>query len=66
MADESEYVWGADTLEQQRLLRQSELYKPEMRWLLDRLKLQPGARAIDFGCGPLGILDRAGARVPRC
>jgi SAM-dependent methyltransferase len=63
MAHETEYVWGADPVEQKRLLEQTELYKPEACWLLDRLNLQPAARAIDLGCGPLGILDLLAERV---
>ena len=35
----------------------------ETRWLLDRLDIRPGARAIDLGCGLQGILDLLSERV---
>jgi SAM-dependent methyltransferase len=63
MVAEADYVWGTDLTEQQRLLKQIELYIPEATWLLDRLELAPGSRAIDLGCGPLGILDLLSKRV---
>ena len=53
MAAEVDYIWGTGLTEQQRLLKQIELYTPEATWLLDRLELTPGAHAIDLGCGPL-------------
>jgi SAM-dependent methyltransferase len=63
MPSEAAYVWGTDLTEQQRLLQQIELYIPEASWLLDRLEIKPGSRAIDLGCGPLGILDLLSQRV---
>jgi SAM-dependent methyltransferase len=63
MPPEAEYVWGTGLTEQQRLFQQIELYVPEARWLLDRLEIRPGARAIDLGCGPLGILDLLSERI---
>ncbi len=63
MAPSGEYVLGGTDTEQQRLLRQIEGFDVEARWLLDRVGIQPGWRAIDIGCGPLGILDRLSERV---
>ena len=63
MASEADYVWGTGDAEQQRLLKQIELYIPEATWLLDHLKLEPGSRAIDLGCGLLGIVDLLAKRV---
>jgi SAM-dependent methyltransferase len=63
MRSSSAYVWGTGLTEQQRLLQQVELYAPEAHWLLDRLNIMPGSRAIDLGCGPLGILDLLSDRV---
>ena len=63
VAAEADYVWGTGLTEQQRLLKQIELYIPEATWLLDRLELAPGSHAIDLGCGPLGILDLLSERV---
>jgi hypothetical protein len=60
---EAEYVWGTGLTEQQRLLRQIEFYIPEAAWLLDHLRIRHGSRAIDLGCGPLGILDLLSERV---
>jgi SAM-dependent methyltransferase len=57
------YVWGTDQTELQRLLQQIELYVPEATWLLDHLKIGSGARVIDLGCGPLGILPLLSERV---
>jgi SAM-dependent methyltransferase len=63
MVAEADYVWSTGITEQQRLLKQIELYVPEATWLLDRLELAPGSHAIDLGCGPLGILDLLSKRV---
>jgi SAM-dependent methyltransferase len=63
MRPSSAYVWGTGLTEQQRLLQQVELYAPEAHWLLDQLNIMPGSRAIDLGCGPLGILDLLSERV---
>jgi SAM-dependent methyltransferase len=57
MPSEADYIWGTGLTEQQRLLQQIELYVPEASWLLHHLNIRPGSRAIDLGCGPLGILD---------
>lgn len=63
MARASDYVLGGTLTEQQRLLRQIEGFDAEACSLLDRIGVQPGWRAIDIGCGPLGILDRLSERV---
>jgi SAM-dependent methyltransferase len=39
------------------------LFASEARWLLDRIGVAPGWRAVDLGCGPLGILDLLSERV---
>src|ERR1051326_896365 len=57
MQDPNSYVLGTDPIERERLSKQSARLAPEANWLLDQVGLQPGARAIDVGCGPLGILD---------
>lgn len=56
-------VLGVSTEERQRLLAQAKDYEPEARWLLDRIGIPPGWRAIDIGCGPIGILDLLSERV---
>jgi len=59
----SPYVLGGTQTEQQRLLMQAEDYKPHARSLLTNIKIQPGSRVIDMGCGPIGILDLLSERV---
>jgi SAM-dependent methyltransferase len=58
-----EYILGTSLTEQKRLLKQGTLFEAEACWLLDRLGLQAGGRAIDLGCGPLGILHLLAERV---
>jgi ubiquinone/menaquinone biosynthesis C-methylase UbiE len=57
------YFFGDSDVEQQRLLTQAESYKLSARWLLDQIRIQPGWRTIDVGCGPLGILHLLSERV---
>ena len=64
MAELSPYVLGTQvTTEGERLLQQSRALERETRWLLDRIGVQPGWRAVDVGCGPLGILNLLAKRV---
>lgn len=58
-----EYLLGHSADEEARLRRQPGELAPDSEWLLDRLDLQPGHRAIDIGCGPQGILDLLSERV---
>jgi ubiquinone/menaquinone biosynthesis C-methylase UbiE len=52
------YVLGGQlTAEGRRLLEQARGLEPEARSLLDRIGVRQGWRAVDVGCGPLGILD---------
>lgn len=57
------YVFGGNQIERDRLLVQAEDYKPEAIWLLDQIGIEPGWRAGDIGCGPIGILDLLSERV---
>jgi len=41
----------------------STAHQPEAVWLLDQIGVQPGWRAVDVGCGPLGILNLLSDRV---
>ena len=63
MAPSGEYVLGDSVTERERLLRQAALYAPDTAALLDQLGIRPGWRAVDIGCGPLGILDLLAERV---
>jgi ubiquinone/menaquinone biosynthesis C-methylase UbiE len=57
------YVLGGTDIERQRLLAQIEGLEPQARWLLDEIGIEPGSRAIDIGCGPLGIVNLLSERV---
>ncbi|MFD3723163.1 methyltransferase domain-containing protein [Streptomyces sp. NPDC058674] len=61
MADK--YLMGAAAGELDRMLFQGEMFRPEAERLLDRCGPGPGGRAVDVGCGPLGILDMLSDRV---
>jgi SAM-dependent methyltransferase len=63
MVQAADYVHGTSRGEQERLRNQPKLFEHEARSLLDRLGIQSGWRAIDVGCGPLGILDLLSERV---
>ncbi|MFJ7771011.1 methyltransferase domain-containing protein [Streptomyces sp. NPDC097107] len=57
------YLLGAEDEERRRLIFQGELLKDDTHALLDRLPLGQGGRALDVGCGPLGIMDALSERV---
>src|SRR5262249_6629552 len=37
--------------------------QPHARWMLDRISIKSGFRAVDFGCGPIGIMNLLSERV---
>jgi protein-L-isoaspartate O-methyltransferase len=57
------YPLGGTQNERDRLLRQAKAYEPQANWLLDQIGVQRGWRAIDIGCGPIGILNLLSERV---
>jgi ubiquinone/menaquinone biosynthesis C-methylase UbiE len=57
------YPLGGTQTELERLLTQAQAYEPQANWLLDRIGVQPGWRAVDIGCGPIGILNLLSKRV---
>jgi SAM-dependent methyltransferase len=57
------YVLGSTLTEQQRLIAQAHDLEPHARSLLERIAIKPGSRTIDFGCGPIGILNLLSERV---
>ena len=63
------YVLGSSDPERQRLVRQARVFAAEASWLLDQAGAKPGWRAVDVGCGPIGIMnllcDRVGPPVRR-
>lgn len=62
-ADSPSYPLGRTNTERDRLLRQAGQYEPTANWMLDQIGLQPGWRAVDIGCGPIGILDLISQRI---
>src|SRR6202049_3172712 len=63
MARRNDYFLGETLSEQERLVAQAAGFEHEARWLLDRIGIQPGWRAVDVGCGPIGILSLLAERV---
>jgi len=61
--DSQSYPLGGTQIERDRLLLQAEQYAPKANWLLDQIRIQPGWRAVDIGCGPIGILNLLSERV---
>jgi len=57
------YALGGTLTEQQRLIAQAQGLEAHARWLLDRTPIKPGFRAVDVGCGPIGIMNLLSERV---
>jgi len=57
------YSLGTSPGETDRLLRQADELLGANTALVDRTRLGPGDAAIDFGCGPRGILELLSSRV---
>lgn len=57
------YVLGSSDPERQRLVRQARVFAAEASWLLDQAGAKPGWRAVDVGCGPIGIMNLLCDRV---
>jgi ubiquinone/menaquinone biosynthesis C-methylase UbiE len=49
--DDPIYWLGRDDAEARRLIRQSRLYAPSTRWILERAGLGPGMKVLDVGSG---------------
>ncbi len=62
-ANSPSYPLGGTDTERDRLLSQARQYEPTANWLLDQINVQPGWRAVDIGCGPIGILNLLSQRV---
>ena len=62
-AERPEYMLGDSQAERRRLVAQAALMEDEAGWLLQRLDIPAGGRAVDIGCGPVGILPQLSARV---
>jgi 2-polyprenyl-3-methyl-5-hydroxy-6-metoxy-1,4-benzoquinol methylase len=61
----AEYVLGGSDAERARLRAQAGEFEASAKWLLETIGLQPGARVLDVGCGPFGILAGRRGRVGR-
>ena len=57
------YFLGSGPAELERLRLQATIYEEHTRWLLDRIPIQPGWRALDVACGPVGIVPLLAERV---
>src|SRR5262249_46985134 len=57
------YVLGGTVTEQQRLISQARGLEIHARSMIDRIPIEPGARSIDVGCGPIGIMNLLSERV---
>jgi ubiquinone/menaquinone biosynthesis C-methylase UbiE len=57
------YVLGGTQTEQQRLIGQARDLEEPARWMLDQINIKPGIRAVDVGCGPIGITNLLSERV---
>lgn len=62
-ADCPSYPLGGTHTERDRLLAQAEQYEAAANWVLDQIGIRPGWRAVDLGCGPIGILNLLSQRV---
>ena len=59
----ADYVLGGSESELNRLRSQAQEYETSARWLLDQIRVQPGWKVLDVGCGPIGILALLSERV---
>jgi SAM-dependent methyltransferase len=59
----ADYSLGVDEAERARLVAQCEIHRGEAARLIDRIGVGAGWRALDLGCGPLGVLDILADRV---
>jgi len=63
MTESDIYLLGRSPREEERLRKQVQDLAGEARSLLDRFQIRPGARAIELGCGPRGVLELLSERV---
>ncbi len=64
MTTEQDYLLAAgDDVELERLRLQARVWEPAAETWLDNVKIQPGWRCIDLGCGAMGILGPLARRV---
>ena len=63
MASGDKYFLGHSSTEQRRLQQQAEELGADSMWLFDQLRLSPGCRVVEIGCGPQGCLQILAERV---
>jgi len=63
MTEPDQYVLGYRQAEQERLQQQAQQLAHESSWLFDQIRVPPGARVVEIGCGPHGCLDLLAERV---
>jgi SAM-dependent methyltransferase len=59
----TDYLLAQAPNEIERLQEWGRLWAPESEAMLDRIRVQPGWRCLDLGCGPMGILGALSHRV---
>jgi ubiquinone/menaquinone biosynthesis C-methylase UbiE len=52
----SDYLLTSGTAEMQRLRLQAQVWEPAATEFLSTLNISPGSRALDLGCGAMGVL----------
>lgn len=57
------YVFGDTLAEQQRLIVQAQGLEAYAQSMLDLIPIKPGARVVDIGCGPIGVMNLLSERV---
>ena len=57
------YALGSAVAEQQRLVAQALSLEAYAQSLLNCISIKPGFRAVDVGCGPIGIMNLLAERV---
>lgn len=57
------YIFAHAPNEVDRLRSWARSWEPETEAMLDRIQVQPGWRAIDLACGPMGIISSLSRRV---
>jgi SAM-dependent methyltransferase len=58
-----QYFLGHSSAEQRRLQQQAAELAEESARLFDKIRLKPGSRAVEIGCGPQGCLELLSSRV---
>jgi hypothetical protein len=63
MASGEKYFLGHSSTEQRRLQQQAKELAVDSIRLFDQLRLSPGCRVVEIGCGPQGCLGILAERV---